>query len=62
MSDHFNKLLLQRLEDIGTRLERLERRMDHVISQKADKSDVQDVKLDVKDIRTELRSVIEKLD
>lgn len=69
MSDHFNKLLLQRFEDIGTRLERLERRVDHVINEKADKTDVKDVKaevkdvkLDVKDVQTELKTVIEKLD
>ena len=54
MSDHFNKLLLQRLEEIGTRLERLERRVDQVINEKADKTDV-------KDVRTELKSIIEKL-
>ena len=61
MSNHFNKLLLQRLEEIGTRLERLEGRVDHVINEKADKTDVTDVKLDVKNVKTELKSVIEKL-
>ena len=62
MSNHFNKLLLQRLEEIGTRLERLEGRVDHVINEKANKTDVIDVKLDVKNVKTELKSVIEKLD
>ena len=61
MSNHFNKLLLQRLEEIGTRLERLEGRVDHVINEKANKTDVIDVKLDVKNVKTELKSVIEKL-
>ena len=61
MSDHFNKLLLQKLEEIGTRLERFERRVDQVIHEKADKTDVRDVKADVKEVKTELKSVIEKL-
>lgn len=51
MSNNFNELLLQTLKDIGIRLERLEGRVDHVINEKADKTDVQDVK-----------SAIEKLD
>ena len=55
MSDHFNELLLQTLKDVGIRLERLEGRVDHVINEKADK-------MDVKDVREELKSVIEKLD
>ena len=62
MSDHFNKLLLQRLEEIGTRLGRLEKRVDQVINEKADKAEVKDVKLDVKDVQTELKTVIKKLD
>ena len=55
MSNHFNELLLQTLKDIGIRLERLEGRVDHVINEKADKIDVQD-------IRAELKSVSQKLD
>jgi len=55
MSNHFNDLLLQTLKDVGIRLERLEGRVDHVINEKADKTDV-------KDVRTELKSVAEKLD
>ncbi len=62
MSNHFNELLLQTLKDVGLRLERLEGRVDHVINEKADKSDVTDVKSDVKDVRAELKSVAEKLD
>ena len=55
MSNHFNELLLQTLKDVGIRLERLEGRVDHVINEKADKTDVNDLK-------TELKSVAEKLD
>ena len=55
MSNHFNELLLQTLKDIGIRLERIEGRVDHVINEKADKTDVQDV-------RSELKTVSEKLD
>ena len=55
MSDHFNELLLQTLKEVGVRLERLEGRVDHVINEKSDKEDVRDVK-------TELKSVNEKLD
>ena len=62
MSNQFNELLLQTLKDVGIRLERLEGRVDHVINEKADKTDVQDVKADVKDVRAELKSVSEKLD
>ena len=62
MSNHFNELLLQTLKEVGIRLERLEGRVDHVINEKADKTDVQDVKADVKDVRAELKSVSEKLD
>ena len=69
MANHFNELLLQTLKDVGIRLERLEGRVDHVINEKADKTDVQDVKADVKDVkadvkdvRSELKAVSEKLD
>ena len=55
MSNNFNELLLQTLKDVGIRLERLEGRVDHVINEKADKTDVTDVK-------AELKSVAEKLD
>ncbi len=54
MANHFNDLLLQTLKDVGIRLERLEGRVDHVINEKADKADVQDLK-------AELRAVTEKL-
>lgn len=40
MANHFNDLLLQRLEEIGSRLERLEDRIDHVINKKADKTEI----------------------
>lgn len=55
MSNHFNELLLQTLKEVGIRLERLEGRVDHVINEKADK-------VDVKDVKAELKSVSEKLD
>ena len=56
MSNHFNELLLQRLEEVGLRLDRLEGRMDHVINEKADKTDVKDVKADLDTLRDEVRS------
>ena len=78
MSNHFNELLLQTLKDVGIRLERLEGRVDHVINEKADKTDVKDVKADLKsvsekldqkadksdvdDVKADLKSVSEKLD
>ena len=55
MANHFNDLLLQTLKEVGIRLERLEGRVDHVINEKSDKADVQDLK-------AELRVVTEKLD
>ena len=55
MSNHFNELLLQTLKEVGIRLERLEGRVDHVINEKADKTDV-------KEVKAELKSVSEKLD
>ena len=55
MANHFNDLLLQTLKDVGIRLERLEGRVDHIINEKADKVDVQDLK-------AELKAVTEKLD
>ena len=55
MSDHFNELLLQTLKEVGVRLERLEGRTDHIINEKADK-------IDVSDVKTELKTVTEKLD
>ena len=55
MANHFNDLLLQTLKDVGIRLERLEGRVDHIINEKADK-------VDVHDLKTELKSVTEKLD
>ena len=78
MSNNFNELLLQTLKDVGIRLERLEGRVDHVINEKADETDVKEVKADLKsaiekldqkadktdvqDVRSELKAVIEKLD
>ena len=55
MSNHFNELLLQTLKEVGIRLERLEGRVDHVINEKADK-------IDVSDVKTELKTVTDKLD
>jgi len=55
MANHFNDLLLQTLKDVGIRLERLEGRVDHIINEKSDKVDVQDLK-------AELKAVTEKLD
>ena len=57
MSNHFNELLLQTLKEVGIRLERLEGRVDHVINEKADKTDVKDVKADVKDVKTDIKDV-----
>ena len=62
MSNHFNELLLQTLKDVGLRLERLEGRVDHVINEKADKSDVTDVKSDVNALRDDVRSQGQRLD
>ena len=71
MSNNFNELLLQTLKDVGIRLERLEGRVDHVINEKADKTDVKDLKTDLKSViekldqkadKADLKSVIEKLD
>ncbi len=65
MSDHFNKLLLQTLKEVGGRLERLERRLDHVINEKAVKTDVNDVKTelksDVNDLKTEINDLRDEL-
>ena len=71
MSNNFNELLLQTLKDVGIRLERLEGRVDHVINEKADKTDVKEVKAELKSVaekldqkadKADLKSVIEKLD
>ena len=78
MSDHFNELLLQTLKDVSIRLERLEGRVDHVINEKSDKTDIHDLKAELKSIhekldqksdkadldslRDEVRSIHEKLD
>ncbi|RKU19780.1 hypothetical protein C6501_01145 [Candidatus Poribacteria bacterium] len=56
MSDHFNDLLLQTLKDVSIRLERLEGRADHVINEKADKIDVGDVKTELKSVKIELKT------
>ena len=58
MSNQFNELLLQTLKEIGVRLERLEGRGDHVINEKADKIDVNDVKTELKDVKAELKTDI----
>ena len=57
MANHFNELLLQTLKEVGIRLERLEGRVDHVINEKADKTDVQDVKADIKDVKADIKDV-----
>ena len=62
MSNHFNELLLQTLKDVGIRLERLEGRVDHVINEKADKTDVQDVKADIKSVAEKLDQKADKSD
>ena len=78
MANHFNDLLLQTLKEVGIRLERLEGRVDHIINEKSDKVDVQDLKAelksvtekldqkadkaDVQDLKAEFKSVTEKLD
>ena len=78
MANHFNDLLLQTLKEVGIRLERLEGRVDHIINEKSDKADVQDLKAelkavtekldqkadkaDVQDLKAELKAVTEKLD
>lgn len=54
MSNHFNELLLQRLEEVGLRLDRLEGRVDHVINEKADKADVKDVQTELKDVKSDV--------
>lgn len=56
MADHFNKLLLQRLEEIGTRLLRLEDRLNHVINQKADETELKDLKEDLNALREEVHT------
>ena len=78
MANDFNELLLQTLKEVGIRLERLEGRIDHVINEKADKTDVKEVKsdvksiiekldqkadkTDVKEVKSDVKSIIEKLD
>ena len=61
MSDQFNQLLLQTLKEVGVRLERLEGRVDHVINEKADKSDISDVKLDVSSVKSQLNGLQEEM-
>ncbi len=62
MANHFNDLLLQTLKEVGIRLERLEGRVDHIINEKADKADVQNLKADGRDFKAALKSITEKLD
>ena len=66
MANHFNDLLLQTLKEVGIRLERLEGRIDHVINEKADKVDVQDLKekadkADVQDLKTDIKADVQDL-
>ena len=58
MANHFNELLLQTLKEVGVRLERLEGRVDHVINEKADKTDVQDLKTDIKDVKADIKDIL----
>ncbi len=60
MANHFNELLLQTLKEVGIRLERLEGRVDHVINEKADKTDVQDVKADIKDVKADIKDILDQ--
>ncbi len=60
MANHFNDLLLQTLEQIGTRLERLEGRVDHVINEKTDKTDVEDLKAEIRDVNEKLAQKADK--
>ena len=62
MSDQFNQLLLQTLKEVGVRLERLEGRVDHVINEKADKTDVSDVKSRLNKLQEELNSQGRRID
>ena len=62
MANHFNELLLQTLKEVGVRLERLEGRVDHVINEKADKTDVQDLKSELKDVKDILDQKADKVD
>lgn len=62
MSDHTNKLLLQTLKKVCDRLGRLEGRVDHVINEKAGKSDVSDVKSQLNGLQEEMRSLGRRVD
>ncbi|MDE0014656.1 MAG: hypothetical protein OXU51_00600 [Candidatus Poribacteria bacterium] len=62
MANHFNDLSLQTLKEVSIRLERLEGRVDHIINEKADKADVQNLKADGQEFKAELKSITEKLD
>lgn len=61
MSDHTNKLILKTLKEVCDSLERLEGRVDHVINEKADKTDVSDVKFDVSDVKSQLKKLHEDM-
>ena len=61
MSNHFNELLLQTLKEVGIRLERLEGRVDHVINEKADKTDIQEVKADISELRGEVKADVREV-
>ncbi len=61
MSDHTNKFLIKTLKEVCDRLGRLEERVDHVINEKADKTDVSDVKLDVSSVKSQLNGLQEEL-
>ncbi len=60
MANHFKDLLLQRLEEISTRLERLEGRIDHVINEKTDKTDVEDLKAEIRAVNEKLAQKADK--
>ncbi len=60
MANHFNDLLLRTLEQIGTRLERLESRIDHVINEKTDKTDVEDLKAEIRGVNEKLAQKADK--
>ena len=60
MSNHFNDLLLETLKEIRVRLDRLEGRVDRLIEQKADKSDVEALRADGKALRSDLAALREE--
>ena len=59
-----NELLLEMFKEISARLKRVEGRVDHIINEKADKTDVKSAleKLDQKADKADVQSALEKLD